>query len=455
MDAKLLDDLSGFEFEEVMADVFRHMGFENVQKSRKTGDEGRDIVMKERTSDGSSTTVIVECKHTQKVSRPVVQKLHSAVTTYPASGPKRGIVVTTGRFTGPAKDYAKKLRENSSGEWVELINGSDLREIGEEVGLDIYNGKIEVLCDETLEPPSSREQICGVLRDEFDSVSNFDATSISDHQLGLQLRPVLHAKTHVNAVFETTVGVIHSVNKLDDVLFIADRGKPEPLQDSVKDLALGNRSRLQQIDEDHLQQVADIVKVDRFGMTETDYKNWIVEAQRQWHRTTVTYTGDNNVTYNKTCIPNQSDIAVRDIASMYLPEVDTNTRIIDYSYSFDFFAVGNEYVASNDGIHQCVHCGTSNRSNLTFCDNCGSINCATHTKTERLVEEPICTGCAVTESFFFKEKYFYNEGNLREFGEVYEEMPFYKKPLENPALVAAVTTASVLLVAALFYYFPI
>src|SRR6056297_232822 len=107
----VLDDLSGFEFEDLMEDVFRNLGYENVRQSRKTADEGRDILMEE-VVDGQRRTVVVECKHTEKVSRPVVQKLHSAVSTLDAAGPKRGMIVTTGRFTGPAEEYAADLNRH-------------------------------------------------------------------------------------------------------------------------------------------------------------------------------------------------------------------------------------------------------------------------------------------------------------------------------------------------------
>ncbi|RDZ49836.1 restriction endonuclease, partial [Haloferax sp. Atlit-4N] len=43
----LLDDFSGFEFEDLMEDVFRNLGYENVHQARKTADEGRDILMEE------------------------------------------------------------------------------------------------------------------------------------------------------------------------------------------------------------------------------------------------------------------------------------------------------------------------------------------------------------------------------------------------------------------------
>ena len=55
-----------------------------------------------------AVVVVVECKHTGSVGRPVVQKLHSAIATYDYDGPKRGMVVTTGCFTGPAEEYADR-----------------------------------------------------------------------------------------------------------------------------------------------------------------------------------------------------------------------------------------------------------------------------------------------------------------------------------------------------------
>ncbi len=42
----ILDDLSGFEFEDLMEDVFRTLGYEDVRQTSKTADEGRDILVK-------------------------------------------------------------------------------------------------------------------------------------------------------------------------------------------------------------------------------------------------------------------------------------------------------------------------------------------------------------------------------------------------------------------------
>jgi len=147
----VLNDLSGFEFEDVVEDVFRNLGYENVRQADRTADEGRDVIMEE-VVDGTRRAIIVECKHTGTVGRPVVQKLHSAIATFDFNGPKRGMVVTTGRFTNPAREYADRLQQNDDPYPIELLDGEDLREIADEIGLDLYNGRIEILCDETLRP---------------------------------------------------------------------------------------------------------------------------------------------------------------------------------------------------------------------------------------------------------------------------------------------------------------
>jgi len=72
MDA-VLNDLSGFEFEDVVEDVFRNLGYENVRQADRTADEGRDVIIMEEVVDGTRRAIIVECKHTgdgRATSRP-------------------------------------------------------------------------------------------------------------------------------------------------------------------------------------------------------------------------------------------------------------------------------------------------------------------------------------------------------------------------------------------------
>jgi restriction endonuclease Mrr len=94
-----------------------------------------------------------------------------------------------------------------------------------------------------------------------------------------------------------------------------------------------------------------------------------------------------------------------------------------------------------------VHCETSDiDQGYTYCENCGSINCSSHIKIERLEGTPVCTGCAVTERFALKTKYFYDESNLETFREKYEQMSIHEKAMENKPLTGGSILAVLLLI---------
>jgi len=153
----VLDDLSGFEFEDVIEDVFRNLGYENVRQADRTADEGRDVLMEE-VVDGTRRAIIVECKHTGTVGRPVVQKLHSAIATFDFDGPKRG-----GWSSRPAglRTPCSGVRKpppakNDDPHAIELLDGEGPPGDRRRIGLDLYNGRIEILCDETRRVPTIR-----------------------------------------------------------------------------------------------------------------------------------------------------------------------------------------------------------------------------------------------------------------------------------------------------------
>ena len=263
----LLDNLSGYEFEEKMVRVFEKFGYENVRQLQRSGDKGRDILMEE--SDG--TAVVVECKHTESVGRPVVQKLHSATTTYGHDGEKRGMVVTTGRFTSPAREYAEKTG-------IELIDGRDLREIGEEVGMDMYNGRIEIICDRAFEIGDAEATV----RDAFRDVENFSLSDARNPRTAATLHPVLAVETRVDATFETSVGVIHRAKDISTVYIDASRGggASSSLPSEVSEIVskdIGAR-RTVEFSEEGVEETFNEVNVQRFKGTEEDYIEPVVES---------------------------------------------------------------------------------------------------------------------------------------------------------------------------------
>ncbi|EMA06168.1 restriction endonuclease (plasmid) [Haloarcula marismortui ATCC 33800] len=124
--------------------------------------------------------------------------------------------------------------------------------------------------------------------------------------------------------------------------------------------------------------------------------------------------------------------------------------VLEYSYPYEYYAAGPSRVTLEDGIHRCVHCETSGvDETYTYCPNCGAIACNSHIKTERLEDEPVCTGCAVTERFSLKTKYFYNKENLEAFREEYAEMGLHEKAMENKLLAGGGVVVTLLVVVGL------
>jgi restriction endonuclease Mrr len=427
----VLDDLSGYEFEDAVASLFRELGYDDVTVASRVADEGRDVTM-----DDGETAYVVECKHTGTVSRPVVQKLHSAVATYDHPGPKRGMVVTSGRFTGPAIEYAERLAEIGDPHPIELIDGRDLRELGESVGMDLYNGRIEIICETTLpvgEPTAA-------LADVFADVENAPSpAALSDPDVGVTYRPIVDATAATRATFETSVGVIHRINRRDALVVDAAPPAPEIVPAETAELTDADPIALEAAKSEYGGETL------RFERTESAYRDWIKERLGELLETTVSYTGGNNVTYTKECRPSPGDVSIDSIRPLYLPRVDAAVELGSYTHRYEYDAAGDRHAARTDAVRRCVHCGeTDAEETYTYCENCGSVSCETHTESERLTGEPVCTGCSVTESFFFAEKHFFDEANRAEFREAYEAMPFYRKALENPRLVAGVAVAMLL-----------
>lgn len=469
----LLDELSGFEFEKTMASVFRKQGYENVQVSRKTADEGRDITMEESAIDGRTGAVVVECKHTDVVGRPVVQKLDSAVSTYEYDGPKRGLIVTTGRFTKPAREYADNVG-------IELMDGNDLRSVADDVGLDLYNGRIEIICEEMLDPYYRTDEVIenGNFRgpvtpilEQFNRIENITLSDLPSPQTTLTLIPVVSAQMRTRRQFETGAGIIHKVDDTAMMILDASRGGPTALDEPVKTLVKQNVGSRRTLDDEILETQFDSITKRRFGKTETEYREWLTDQMVIRNTEVVSYTGDNNVDYERKCEPSPSDVTIQSFRPLFAPRIYGTVEIQDYRYSLDWFAAREEVEILENRITECVHCESAEvddflwgrsvegvagwiaRETLQekhiYCENCGAIVCQEHIRKEAVTDEPICIDCGVTKRFAGAKKYFYDEAAQEAFSEQYAEKALYEKVLVNRT---AIIGSTLVLLAILFVF---
>jgi restriction endonuclease Mrr len=200
---------------------------------------------------GTRRGIVVECKHTGSVGRPVVQKLHSAIATY---------------------DFDE----------------TDIRRMAEEVGPDLYNGRIEIICDEMLHPYDPTGSIDAPLHEAVRDVENLDVDELPPAHRPASLEPVVIVTARIRATFETSVGVIHRVDETDGVVVHAGRSGATVLTGSIADLVASNLSQTIDLDEKALAEGFNEVSVDRFQRNSgVESQVGAVEpavAQREWNR---------------------------------------------------------------------------------------------------------------------------------------------------------------------------
>lgn len=115
-------DLSWQEFERLVADLFRRQGYRVEETGRDaqvagTGDGGVDLIFSHPNSPGAK--YLVQCKQYRAwdVGEPKVREFFGAMAAWKTNC--EGIIVTCGRYTQKAKDFAL-------GKPIRLIDGDGL-----------------------------------------------------------------------------------------------------------------------------------------------------------------------------------------------------------------------------------------------------------------------------------------------------------------------------------------
>lgn len=103
------------DFEHLVERLYSDMGYEtHLTPTQKDG--GRDVLATRR-APGRAERLLVECKRYSGVVR--VNQVRALLGVVSAEKVNKGIIATTGRFTGPARKFAEENR-------LELVSGDQL-----------------------------------------------------------------------------------------------------------------------------------------------------------------------------------------------------------------------------------------------------------------------------------------------------------------------------------------
>ena len=109
---KSIRSLSWLQFEQLVGETYRRLGYRVSENAVKGADDGIDLWL---TKDGGE--VLVQCKHwKQNVGVSIVREHLGVVSAYKA---QRGIIVSSGDFTASARDFAQQTG-------IELVSGKQL-----------------------------------------------------------------------------------------------------------------------------------------------------------------------------------------------------------------------------------------------------------------------------------------------------------------------------------------
>ncbi|MGQ9461326.1 MAG: restriction endonuclease [Candidatus Bathyarchaeaceae archaeon] len=391
-----LDDMDGFEFERFIAHLFERLGFGKAEEILKTGDAGRDIVI--RAPDGE--LIIVECKHHPggTIGRPVVQKLHSAVITAQA---KKGFLVVTGRFSHAATTYAKGLEPP-----IELVDSRILYDMAKRAHIRLLKKGEETIVYYIL-PPSQElvvqktiEHIIGCALSQPNTPWQLVKTTVTK----TLFIPAYLLEYSLHEIFSTTVGIIHRVH-VDRKRILLNGQEGEPIDTRLVKLVAPSSMA-----EKWYPQAQENVSSGSFKLGYSEAKKIGIKHIQKHHTKTVRYYGANNVCYTKTCVPHVSNILVQSLTQVYLPLLTVSCRIVTRQHQLSLCGNQNEVEVLESDAGICEICGKELNHERLLCNSCGRIVHAPsflmgHSYSCELCGRTICKECAYwTRKYLFLKK---------------------------------------------------
>lgn len=390
-----LEIMDGFDFEKLCENIFSKLNYGMVENTGLGGaDEGRDLII--YTNEGK---IVVECKHHPNsiIGRPVVMKLHSAVIS---EGAKKGIVVTSGKFSEEAIVYANKIHPP-----IELIDKHLLYDLAARAGIEIETslGKGKVYAFPITNDVSLQQNLSQYLNRILISKPKRieDITKINKREI--RLNPMYLVKYSIDATFSTNVGVIHQEHDQGTFFLNGTDGKilDETISNRFKDTPTNKFS-----DED-IKNIYVVPFQLLSGIVKESAINHIIKK----HTKTVFYIGGNKHRYTKICEPKKKDILLSDILQVYIPENDIDFTLNGKKRFFKIADNGtNNFYVHKENVKVCEICNRSLSKPGILCNDCGLIS---HNKKLFLSHgfyckncgKSICRNCANYYSKFLIFKY--------------------------------------------------
>ena len=399
-----LDSLDGFGFQDFCAHLFEKLKLGTIERTPYTGDEGRDLII--HLKEGG--LAIVECKHQPNTSigRPVVQKLHSAVVS---SNAKRGILITTGRFSNEAIEHARKLTPP-----IELMDRLKLVGLANQarIRLSYAATTSEILAYEYGE----LQTIQGKLQDRIGLLASSPVKSSQLMQTNIE-RLDLEAGYLVKYDIHQDFQLAKYLHRLDakDKLMIIDSDTSVTMSDSAVDF-LAQEGNLT-VPEKLLIVSCPTIR-HNFKLDLTTLRS-IAETQIIKQNTqTVSYVGENNVSYSKVCQPSPRSVYIKDVKQVLVPQFTVSSNALKQKYSFSLVATSANCRIVSGNILQCsicrhplvqdksLLCNTCGRiTDLEchgfICKECGRTICSECSYWRRhnlIFKEIICEPCATKEN---------------------------------------------------------
>lgn len=128
--------MSPFKFEELVGEVLRSLGFENIEVTAKTGDGGIDVMGELIVAGAIKSNVCVQVKRLKSnVQRGCISELRGSLRPH-----QTGLFITTSDFSKPAIDEANDPYKAP----ISLINGKEFVEILCSYGIGVTSEEVVI-----------------------------------------------------------------------------------------------------------------------------------------------------------------------------------------------------------------------------------------------------------------------------------------------------------------------